>query len=52
MATIKVDLLDERDEFVASVVVESSHQYVLNDYFDTDDGGVYLDRYGSNANGD
>lgn len=41
MATIKVNLVDD-DKVIETLITESDHRYVLNDYFDTDDGGVYL----------
>ena len=42
MASVKVNLLDQDEQPVGSVTVESEETYAVNGYFTSTDGSVYL----------
>jgi hypothetical protein len=42
MASVRANLLDEDEELVGSVTVESDETYAQNGYFRSPDGGLYL----------
>jgi hypothetical protein len=42
MPRVKLNLLDEEEQPVDSMEVESDQEHTLNGYLNTPDGGVYL----------
>jgi hypothetical protein len=42
VAVVKANLLDENEQLVDTVTVDSDESYAQNGYFQTPDGGLYL----------